>query len=81
MDDGYLYKNKGLKFSTNSFTLKDIQYLTSILKNKYNINTSIHKTGIINQYNLYVPKSSLCDLIKIVELYIHPTMLYKINLK
>lgn len=27
MDDGYLLKNKGLKFSTNSFTLKEIKFL------------------------------------------------------
>jgi hypothetical protein len=81
MDDGCLFKNKGLKFCTNSFTLKEIQYLAYLLKNKYNLETSIHKTGLINQYNLYIPKSSLYNLIKIVKPYIHPTMYYKINLE
>jgi len=80
MDDGGLYKNKGLKFSTNSFTLKEVQYLSILLKKKYSLNTSIHKTGVINQYNLYIPKSSLNDLIKIVKPYIHITMNYKLNL-
>jgi hypothetical protein len=80
-DDGCLIKNRGLKFSTNSFILKEIQYLAYLLKNKYSLNTSIHKTGIVNQYNLYIPKSSLYDLIKIVKPHIHPTMFYKIYCK
>jgi hypothetical protein len=80
MDDGSLYKNKGLKFCTNGFTLKDIQILAYLLENKYSLKTSIHKTGIVNQYSLYIPKSSLNDLIKIVKPYIHPTMKYKISL-
>jgi hypothetical protein len=31
MDDGTLYKNKGFKFCTNSFTLKEIHYLCNLL--------------------------------------------------
>jgi hypothetical protein len=80
MDDGSLYKNKGLKFCTNGFTLKDVQYLSSLLEDRYKLKTSIHKTGIVNQYSLYIPKSSLKDLIKIVKPHIHPTMYYKLNL-
>lgn len=81
MDDGSLYKNKGLKFSTNCFTLKDIQLLVSLLENKYNLKTSIHKTGIVNQYSIYIPKSNLNKLIKIVKPHIHPSMYYKLNFK
>ena len=78
MDDGTLYKNKGLRFSTNSFTLKEVQYLANLLEKKYSLNTSIHKTGIVNQYGLYIPKSSLNNLIKVVKPHIHPTMYYKL---
>jgi len=80
MDDACLIKNRGLKFSTNSFTLKEVKLLASFLEKKYYLNTSIHKTGIVNQYNLYIPKSSLSDLIKLVKPHIHPTMFYKINI-
>lgn len=80
MDDGSLYKNRGIKFCTNSFTLKEVQYLANLLKIKYDLNTSIHKTGIVNQYNLYIPKSNLVNLIKIVQPYIHPTMYYKLGI-
>jgi ubiquinol-cytochrome c reductase cytochrome b subunit len=78
MDDATLHKNRGLRFCTNSFTLKEVQYLASVIEKKYTLNTSIHKTGVVNQYGLYIPKSSMADLTKIVKPYIHPTMLYKL---
>ncbi len=78
MDDGTSFKNKGFKFSTNSFTLKEIQFLRLLLKNKYNLDTTIHKSGVNNQYNIYIPKNNLDNLIKIVKPHFHPTMYYKI---
>ncbi len=78
MDDGSLYKNKGIKFSTNCFTLKEIKFLQNILLEKYNLESSIHKTGHINQYNIYILKSSMNNLIDIVKPFIHPSMMYKI---
>jgi hypothetical protein len=79
MDDGTSYKNKGFKFSTNSFTLKEIKNLALILKTKYNLDTTIHKSGLNNQYNIYIPKASFIILREIVKPYFHPTMLYKLN--
>ena len=79
MDDGTSLKNKGFKFSTNSFTLKEVQNLASVLKTKYNLDTTIHKSGLNNQYNIYVPKTSFIILREIVKPYFHPTMLYKLK--
>jgi hypothetical protein len=79
MDDGSKYKNKGLKFSTNSFSLKEVKFLAELLNKKFGLTTSIHKTGAINQYNIYISKSSMPKLKKIVKPYIHPSMLYKIE--
>ena len=79
MDDGTSFKNKGFKFSTNSFTLKEVKHLALILKTKYNLDTTIHKSGLNNQYNIYVPKASFIILREIVKPYFHPTMLYKLN--
>ena len=78
MDDGTRYKNKGIRFCTNCFTLKEVQYLANLLETKYSLNTSIHKTGYVNQYGLYIPKSSLDNLRNIVKPYIHPSMYYKL---
>jgi len=79
MDDGTSFKNKGFKFATNSFTLKEIHYLASILENKYKIHSTIHKSGLNNQYNIYIPKSDFNTLKKIVLPHFHPTMMYKLN--
>ena len=54
-------------------------YLIQVLKNKYNLDSTIHKSGLNNQYNIYIPKSSLITLKKIVTPHFHPTMFYKIN--
>jgi len=78
MDDGSKYKNKGLKFCTNSFTLNEVKFLAKVLEDKYNLTTSIHKTGGINQYNIYIPKNSTIQLANIVKPYIHESMMYKI---
>jgi len=78
MDDGTLYKNKGLKFCTNSYTLNEVQYLGKILENKYSLKFSIHKTGVVNQYGLYIHKSSMSTLTEIVKPFLHPSMLYKL---
>lgn len=80
MDDGTYLKNKGLRFSTNSFTLSEVKYLGSILESKYGLSFTLHKTGVVNQYALYIPKKNMPLLIEIVKPHIHPTMLYKLGL-
>jgi Cytochrome c oxidase subunit III/LAGLIDADG DNA endonuclease family len=80
MDDGGAIQNRGIKLATHSFTLDEIQFISSLLKKKFSLDTSIVKTGAINQYNIYFPQSSLLVLINIVKPYIHPSMLYKLHI-
>jgi hypothetical protein len=80
MDDGGWIKNRGIKISTNSFNLSDIKFLSSILDKKYNLKVAIHATGTLNQYNIYIPKNNLPILIPLIEPYMHPIFLYKLNL-
>lgn len=79
MNDGCKLKNKGFKFCTNGYTLNEVKHLSNILKDKYNLKTSIVKTGYVNQYNVYITKSSMDDLISIVKPYIHKSMMYKLQ--
>ena len=79
MNDGTLIKNKGIKFTSNCFTLTEVKLLSSLLMEKFNLENSIIKTGVVNKYNIYIHKSSLDILRKITKPYIHETMLYKIN--
>ena len=78
MDDGCKLKNKGFKFCTNGYTLTEVKFLSSILDNKYDLKTSIIKTGAVNQYNIYITKSSMNTLINIVKPFMHDKMLYKL---
>ena len=77
MDDGAKV-GKGLKFCTNSFSYKDSLYLATLLFEKYNLKSSVHSAGAINQYNVYVWKASMPNLRAIVDPYIVPSMRYKI---
>ena len=80
MDDGGWIKDRGIKLSTNCFTLSDVKKLVSILENKYKLNLAIHSTGAVNQYNIYIPKSNLPVLIPLISPYLHPYFLYKLGL-
>jgi ubiquinol-cytochrome c reductase cytochrome b subunit len=78
MDDGGRVSS-GLKIATNNFSFNEIEFLANILRKKYNLKTSIIKTGALNQYNIYIPKSSMNDLVRIIKPYFHTSMYYKLN--
>ena len=70
MDDGGK-ASSGLKIATNSFSLDEVENLANILRKKYNLKTSVIKTGALNQYNLYISKTSMKDLVEIIKPYFH----------
>uniref|UniRef100_UPI002A822E7C LAGLIDADG endonuclease n=1 Tax=Saccharomycopsis fibuligera TaxID=4944 RepID=UPI002A822E7C len=76
MDDGGKM-GSGLKLATNNFTLKEVEYLILLTKNMYNIDSTMHKTGSDNQYNVYMMSHSMPTLVNIVKPYIIPSMKYK----
>jgi len=82
MDDGTLHKNRGLRFCTHNFILTECKFMQEILKEKFDLDTTLHKiSGTVPlQYNIYVQKASMDKLKKIVKPFIHETMLYKIGL-
>lgn len=80
MDDGGKLNN-GLKIASNNFNYNEHLILINILKNKYNLDVSIIKSGYKNQYNLYFNTNSMSNLINIVKPYIHPSMKYKLITK
>ena len=58
MADGRRYKNKGFKFLSKNFTLKEIKILSFFLKKKFKLNTRIYKVEKFNTYNLYIKKNN-----------------------
>lgn len=78
MDDGGK-ASSGLKIATNNFSFNEVKFLANILRKKYKLKTSIIKTGALNQYNIYISKTSMKDLVEIIRPYLHNSMYYKLN--
>jgi len=80
MEDGSRQKNQGLSLATNSFIYDDCLYLSKILKDKYNLKTSVVKAGHDNLAcggKISIWKQSMQDLVSIVN-YIFDEMKYKL---
>jgi hypothetical protein len=58
MDNGSR-SGKGLKLATNNLKYDECILLANLLRNKFLLKISIHKTGHLNQWNLYIHKSSI----------------------
>lgn len=78
MEDG-VKSSSGLKIATNNFSLDEVENLANILRKKYNLKTSVIKTGALNQYNIYISKTSMKDLVEIIKPYFQTSMYYKLN--
>ena len=79
MDDGG-WTNNGVRIATNSFELKEVELLNETIKSKYNLETTIQKIWIKNQYSIYIKKQSINDIRSILVPYMHSSMLYKLGL-
>ena len=87
MDDGHLaYINKSkseFSFATNSFSEKENYLLSSVLKDKFGINSTVRaiskKSGI--QHNIFINEDSFDDFSDLIKPHIVNSMLYKLPSK
>lgn len=79
MQDGSFKKGQGVSIATNSFTFEDCKFLALTLTKKYNLKTSVVKTGAPNQWNISIWKESMPKLAQIVSSHIIPEMEYKLK--
>ena len=79
MKDGSFQKGQGINIATNCFTYDDCLFLARILTTKYNLKTSVIKTGIPNQWRISIWKESMPLLREIVKSYFIPEMEYKLG--
>ena len=79
MQDGSFQKGQGVSIATNSFTYDECLFLARILTQKYNLKTSVVKTGIPNQWRISIWKDSMPLLREIVKSYFIPEMEYKLG--
>jgi ubiquinol-cytochrome c reductase cytochrome b subunit len=79
MDDGSKCNN-ALKLSTNAFLFEDIKILSEALLSRYDIKSAIHKSGVENQWVLYVRVESMPKLREIVKDHMVESMNYKLGI-
>ena len=78
MQDGSRQKGQGITLATYSFTEQECILLAKILNNKFNLKTSIIKSGFDNQWKISVKKESMKLLVSIVKEHVVLEMNYKL---
>jgi hypothetical protein len=79
-DDGSLASRRnGFYFSTNSFTLSEVELLASVLKDKFNLDCTIQKEK--SKHRIYIRAKSLPLFRELVTPYFHFSMIYKLNIR
>jgi len=66
----------GLTLQTQSFTIKEVVFIISVLTYKFNLKCSIHMQ--INQPTIYISSKSIKEIQPKILPYICPSMRYKL---
>jgi hypothetical protein len=77
MDDGSRTRS-GFKIATNCFIETELYELCLLLKNKYNLDCSIHKDK--HQFIIYIKTKSALTFVNLVEPYIIKSIKYKLGI-
>ncbi len=77
MGDGS-YKSKGLVLCTDSFSLFEVVKLMNVLIIKYELKCTLHVEE--NRYRIYISRTSMDKVVKIIKPYLIPSMYYKIGI-
>lgn len=72
--------SSGIKLCTNSFIYEDLELLCRVLEKKYKLDSSIQKTGVNNQWIIYIKKNSMKKLNNLVKNYFVESMLRKLHI-
>jgi ubiquinol-cytochrome c reductase cytochrome b subunit len=78
MDDGANVKTR-VRLATYCFTFEEVEFLCTVLKNKYNIIAKAAKSGRSKGYFIYIDKSSVKLFANIIKPYLHPSLIYKLG--
>jgi LAGLIDADG DNA endonuclease family len=76
MGDGTKH-NKALTLQTQSFTVKEVVFIISVLIYKFNLKCSLHMQR--NQPTIYIATKSMRELKHKIIPYFIPSMRYKID--
>jgi len=77
MQNGSRQSKQGVYIATHSFTYEECIFLSDILQRKYQLKSTVVKTGEINQWRISIWKKSMPILVSIIKPYIIDEMKYK----
>jgi DNA-binding transcriptional regulator WhiA len=76
MDDGCA-EYAGVSFNTQCFSLKEVGFLSYILKENFGLDSTIRKNK--NGWIIYIPKNNLNKFTNTIKKYLLPDFLYKLE--
>ena len=79
MDHGGWAK-PGVRISSNSFKLQEVQLLANLLKKLFYLNCTVQKINTPGQYSIYIKGESVLKLRKLILPHVIPSMRYKLGL-
>lgn len=78
MNDGAKL-NKGARFTTNCFTLEEVNLFCNVLKNRYNIIATLNKGGKDKSHIIYIHINSMKLFTNLIKPYLLPSLYYKLG--
>jgi LAGLIDADG DNA endonuclease family/Cytochrome C oxidase subunit II, transmembrane domain len=83
-DDGSFFPSTGgrggVRIACNSFKLEEVEYLTKILREKFDLDCTIQKIYLKDKFSIYIKKNSIVKLENLIIPYLHISMHYKLGL-
>jgi hypothetical protein len=79
MDNGGWAK-PGVRISTDSFKLEQVQFLANLLKKLFDLNYTVQNINTPGQYSIYIKGESILKLIKLILPHVIPSVRYKLGL-
>lgn len=79
MDDGGWAK-PGVRISSNSFKLEEVQLLANLLKKLFYLSCTVQKINTPGQSSIYIKGESVLKLRKLILPFVIPSMRYKLGL-
>nr|YP_010555432.1 LAGLIDADG endonuclease [Ramaria cf. rubripermanens]UYR22180.1 LAGLIDADG endonuclease [Ramaria cf. rubripermanens] len=83
-EDGFFFHSTGgrggVRISCNSFKLEEVEYLTNILRKKFDLDCTIQKIYLKDKFSIYIKKNSITRLENLILPYLHISMHYKLGL-
>lgn len=78
MDHGSRDGSRGYRLSTRCTVFEDMEFLLKVLENKFGLACSLHKTGNLVYYKIYIKAQSVKKFNDLISNYVLPCFTHKL---